>query len=66
MPDADDIASEIASAALKPQSASMDGSSVTDKSIDDKLKAQAHAAQQGITVAQLFGNRTRLIPGPRQ
>lgn len=56
----------IADGATKPQSASVDGNSVTRQSADDELRRSAAAHQQGITVNQLFGHRTRLINGPRQ
>lgn len=46
MPDASDLSDDIASAAQKPASASIDGNSVTSRSIDDKLKARDDAAGQ--------------------
>lgn len=64
--DADDIAQDIANSATSPQSATVDGNSVTSRSIDDKIKAEAHTRQRSVTVNQLFGNRTRLVNGPRQ
>lgn len=62
----DALNASILANATKPQSASVDGTSVTQQSADDEMKRAAYSQQQGITVAQLFGNRTRLIPGPRQ
>lgn len=69
MPDEADLEAiddAIVSDASKPASATVDGNSVSQQSADDQLKRSAHAHQQGITVGQLFGHRTQLIPGPRQ
>lgn len=69
MPDnsADDISADIANSATKPASATVDGNSTTARSIDEKLKAEAHTRQSGLSsVNQLFGHRTRLVSGPRQ
>lgn len=62
----DALAAAAIANASKPLSASVDGNSVTMRSAEDAAKAHALATQQGITVNQLFGHRTRLIPGPRQ
>ena len=66
MPDASDIASDIASAALKPQSATVDGNSVNQLSIDEKIKAAQYTAAQAVAAAGPpghFGLRfTRLVP----
>ena len=62
----DAIDDSITAAGSKPASASIDGNSVSLQSADDQLKRSAAAHQQGITVEQLFNNRTRLVNGPRQ
>lgn len=64
--DLDAITDAIVSNAQGPQSASVDGTSVTARTAEDQAKALALAQQQGITVNQLFGQRTRLVNGPRQ
>lgn len=64
--DLDVITDAIVTDASAPSSVSVDGTSVTQQSADDQIKRASFAAQQGITVKQLFGNRTRLINGPRQ
>lgn len=64
--DLDAITDAIVSNAQSPQSVSVDGTNVTARSAKDQADALALAQQQGIDVRQLFGNRTRLIPGPRQ
>ena len=64
--DLETIDTAITNAASKPASASQDGGSVTLQSADDQLKRAAYAQQQGITVSQLFNQRTRLVNGPRQ
>lgn len=46
MPDAGDISDSIAEAATKPASATIDGNSVSARSIDDMLKARNDAASQ--------------------
>jgi len=65
MPDAGDIADDIAESALKPQSALVDGNSVNQVSIGDKIKAAQYAAGQETAAAAVpgFGLRfTRLVP----
>lgn len=54
--------------ATKPQSATVDGNSVTQRSAQDLATAHALAAQSGIAdIRQLFGfHRTRIIPGAKQ
>lgn len=65
--DIDDITTDIGNSATAPANASVDGNSVTSRSIDEKIKAAGFFEQRQLTdVRQLFGNRTRLIPGPRQ
>lgn len=69
MPDnsASDIATAIANAATKPASATIDGNSVSQISVGDKIKAADYTAANAITdVRQLFNHRTRLVNGPRQ
>jgi hypothetical protein len=69
MPDSEDLEAiddAVVTAASQPANVSIDGNSVSQQSADDQLKRSAHAHQQGITVNQLFGHRTQLIPGPRQ
>jgi hypothetical protein len=44
--DASDITTDIANSATKPASASIDGNSVTQVSIDDKIKARNDATAQ--------------------
>lgn len=46
MPDLDSINDNIAESAESPQSATVDGNSVTQRSIDDKIKAANHVAGQ--------------------
>jgi hypothetical protein len=55
MPDADDLNDEIASAAVKPQSATIDGNSVSQVSIDDKIKAADRAAGREAATANRPG-----------
>jgi hypothetical protein len=66
MPDAGDIADDIAASALKPQSATVDGNSVNQLSIDDKIKAAQYTAAQAVTAAGPpghFGLRfSQLVP----
>ena len=65
MPDAGDIADDIASSALKPQSATVDGNTVNQMSIGDKIKAAQYTAGQETAAAAPghFGLRfSKLIP----
>jgi hypothetical protein len=63
--DASDLADDIANSATKPASATVDGNSVTQVSISDKIKAaQYQAAQEAAASAPgHFGLRfTQLVP----
>lgn len=62
----DALAAAALANAAQPKSAVVDGNSVTNRDAKDAADAIALASQQGIDVRQLFGNRTRLVPGPRQ
>ncbi len=55
MPDASDINDDIAESALKPQSATVDGNSVTQTSIRDKAFAADRAAGREATAADRPG-----------
>jgi hypothetical protein len=70
MPDQDDIDAieqSIADGVQKPASATVDGNSVSQVSVKDKILAADRAgAQQTTDARQFFFHRTRMIPGPRQ
>lgn len=55
MPDADDLADDIAEAATKPASASIDGNSASAVSIDDKIKAANYTAGRAARAAGVPG-----------
>jgi hypothetical protein len=59
----DAINADIAASALKPQSATVDGNSVNQLSISDKIKAAQYAASQVATGNGNFGLRfVKLVP----
>lgn len=58
MPDVDDITDALAQAAIDPQSVSVDGQSVTDRSADDKIKLLQHVAANTNSTGSAWG-RTR-------
>lgn len=55
MPDVDDITDALAQAAIDPQTVSVDGQSVSDRSADDKIKLLQHVAANVNSTGSAWG-----------
>lgn len=64
MPTPDEIADSIAEKALEPASASVDGNSVTQRSIDEQIKAANFASSRAAAGQNCFGLRFAQIVPP--
>lgn len=65
MPDTDDLIERLANSAEEPLSATVDGQSATRESVSDQIK-RIEYTRTPISAKSLLGNRTRLIPAPKE